>query len=278
MNAPDPKPDPADAHSDELPLDTPQAFFEGMALELWNAIVPAELTAAEVAFLVSRFRGISGRQPPRLLDVACGAGRHALGLAKQRFEITGLDLAGPELAHLSAAARAARVQVQTVEGDMRELAALVGGEGRRPFDGAYVFGNALGYLEVEELAGFLEGLAQVVKVGGLVVLETAMVAESFLHRFEDQVAIDAGEVKVVIDNDYDVFGSRVVGTYTFTGRGETVVKRFAHHVVTCRELFETLEEAGFELEDCLGDLDGKPYEVNDPRLILVARRQPKPME
>jgi SAM-dependent methyltransferase len=261
----------------ETPLDDPKTFFEGLALDLWNAIVPAELTVGEVAFLVEQFKGISGRLPPRLLDIACGSGRHAIGLAKQRFDITGLDIAKTELERLAANAKQAKVQVATVESDLRQLASLfdftaAGGGGAKPFDGAYVFGNALGYLDTEELAAFLSELGRVVREGGRVVLDTAMVAESFLHRFEDQVAIDGGDVKVVIENEYDVVGSRVVGTYTFEGGGQTVIKRFAHHVVTCRELFELVEEAGFEIEKLLGDLDGSPYEVHDPRLILVARR------
>jgi len=259
------------AENDDIQLDTPKAFFEGLALDLWNAVVPAELTTAEVEFLAEQFKGISGRQTARLLDIACGSGRHAIGLAKQRFEVTGLDIATPELERLAAQAKLAKVTVATVEQDMRELGALVDGD-KKPFDGAYVFGNALGYLDPDELAAFLNDLGSVVRIGGRVVLETAMVAESFLQGFEDQVAIDAGDVKVVIDNDYDIIGSRVIGTYTFEGGGKTVVKRFAHHVVSCRELFEAIEDAGFELEKALGDLDGSPYEINDPRLIVVARR------
>lgn len=253
-------------------LDTPASFFDGMALELWNTIVPAELTSAEVAFLVDRFRGISGRQTPRLLDVACGAGRHAVGLAKARFDVTGLDLVASELELMAQRAKAHNVAVASIRRDMRDVGALADDEGFKAFDGAYIFGNALGYLSTDELHDLLEGLSRVVRVGGRLILDTAMVAESLLHRFEEVVAIDAGEVKVVIENDYDIVGSRVVGTYTFEGRGEKVVKRFAHHVVTTRELIEALEDAGFEVEQALGDLDGADFEVRDPRLILVARR------
>jgi SAM-dependent methyltransferase len=252
-------------------LDTPASFFEGLALELWNSVVPAELTSAEVAFLADRFRGISGRQTPRLLDVACGAGRHALGLARARFDVTGLDLVASELEVMVARAKANNVAVGSIERDMRDVGALADEEGFKAFDGAYIFGNALGYLTVDELVDFLEGMARVVRVGGRLILDTAMVAESLLHRLEEVVAIDGGEVKVVIENDYDIFGSRLVGTYTFEGRGQKVVKRFAHHVTTTRELLDALEGAGFEVEQALGDLDGADYEVRDPRLILVAR-------
>lgn len=258
--------------TDEITLDTPESFFSGPTLELWNTIVPAELTAAEVAFLTDRFRGISGRQTPRLLDLACGSGRHALALAKARFEVTALDLAESELATLSSRARAMNLPIETVALDMREVGVMANNVGFKAFDGAYIFGNAVGYVDQEQLDEFFDEVAAVVRIGGRLVFETSMVAEALLHRFQDAVAIDAGDIKVHIENDYDVVGSRVIGTYTYEVRGEKVVKRFAHHVVTTRELFAALESAGFEVEQALGDLEGSDFELHDPRLIVVARR------
>jgi SAM-dependent methyltransferase len=258
--------------TDEITLDTPESFFSGPTLELWNTIVPAELTTAELTFLADRFRGISGRQTPRLLDLACGSGRHALGLAKNRSDVTGLDLVESELATLSARAKAMNVTIETVALDMREVGALADKPGFKAFDGAYIFGNAVGYIEQDELEEFFDALAAVVRVGGRLVFETSMVAEALLHRFQDDVAIDGGDIKVHIENEYDVVESRVIGTYTYEVRGEKLVKRFAHHVVTTRELFAALEGAGFEVEQALGDLEGSDFELHDPRLIVVARR------
>jgi SAM-dependent methyltransferase len=263
----------ADADTDtDIILDDPRTFFSGVALEFWNAIVPEELTEAEVEFLAGQFQGISGRATPRLLDIACGSGRHAIGLAKRRFSVTGLDVSREEILALQANAREAKVDVKVLEHDMRDLGVIAEG-GSPPFDGAYVFGNALGYLDPEELHTFLADMGQLVREGGRLVLDTSMVAESVLHRFEDQVAIDAGDIKLVIENVYDAAQSRVLGTYTFTrSNGEVTVRHFGHWVVTSREVFEALEAAGFEVEKVFGDLDESPYELHDPRLIIVARR------
>ena len=262
----------ADADNEDLILDDPRTFFSGVALEFWNAIVPDELTEAEVDFLASQFQGISGRATPRLLDIACGSGRHAVGLAKKKFDVTGLDVSREEIQALLAKAKESKVEVKVLEHDMRELGVIAEG-GTKPFDGAYVFGNALGYLDPEELHTFMSYMGLLVREGGRLVIDTSMVAESVLHRFDDQVAIDAGDIKLVIDNVYDASQSRVLGTYTFTrSNGEVTVRHFGHWVVTSREVFEAIDGAGFEIEKVFGDLDESPYELHDPRLIIVARR------
>jgi len=266
MNEQSDAPDPADT---DLPLDDARAFFEGPVHELWNRIVPAEMTAAEVDFLAGVLA--AGKAKPRVLDLACGAGRHALGLAAQGFAVTGIDIAASELAQLSRVAGAKKLDVRVVQHDMRELASW---EVPKPFDGAYCFGNALAYLSPDELAEMLAAVAERLRPGARIVLDSAMIAESFLAAFEDQIELQAGDLHLVIDNLYDVAESRVVGTYVFTdATGTVTARRFAHWCLTTRELLGIVDEAGFEVEELLEDVDGEAYELGSPRLLLVAARR-----
>jgi len=263
--------DTADAEFDasDLPLDPPEVFFEGPVHELWNKVVPAEQTKAEVEFLAGVFT--SGKAKPRLIDVASGAGRHALGLATEGFALTAIDIAASELASLAKVAAAKKLDVRVVQHDMRELASW---EVPKPFDGAYCFGNALAYLSPDEVEAMLGALAERLRPGAPLVLESAMIAESFLAAFEDRIELQAGDLHLTIDNDYDVANSRVIGTYVFTDAAGTVTKRrFAHWCMTLRELLELLDEAGFELAELLESVDGESYELGSPRLVLIATRR-----
>jgi cyclopropane fatty-acyl-phospholipid synthase-like methyltransferase len=52
-------------------------FFEGLAVDLWVAAIPAEVTAAEVELIEAEL----GLGPgARVLDVPVGQGRHAVSL------------------------------------------------------------------------------------------------------------------------------------------------------------------------------------------------------
>src|SRR5437879_12120685 len=59
------------------------------------------------------------RKGGRILDVACGAGRHTIELAKRGYRVTGLDLSSPLLAEARRAARQAGVKATFVQGDTR---------------------------------------------------------------------------------------------------------------------------------------------------------------
>jgi len=68
-----------------------ETFFEGDWLEL--AVNHDERqTRAEVDFMVERLHLEPGA---RVLDLACGHGRHAIELADRGFRVTGADISAP---------------------------------------------------------------------------------------------------------------------------------------------------------------------------------------
>ena len=75
-------------------------------------------TPEQVDAIVERL----GLEPgARVLDVACGHGRHALRLAQRGLRVTGIDSSERSLAHARLAAADAGVEIEYVQGDMREL-------------------------------------------------------------------------------------------------------------------------------------------------------------
>ena len=101
----------------------------------------------------------------RLLDLGAGTGEHARFLAGKGFEVVGVD-SSPAMLERSRATPAAGVTF--VEGDMRDLAAVVEGK----FGAAICLGNALPHLtgphDLERLAS---GLRQILQPGAPFVLQ-----------------------------------------------------------------------------------------------------------
>jgi len=94
----------------------PPNTFTGIHAELYDLVYEDKPYAAEADWVLERLAEV-GVRPARLLDVACGTGRHAAAFAARGIEVTGVDLNEALLEHARRRAPAARF----VAGDMTEL-------------------------------------------------------------------------------------------------------------------------------------------------------------
>jgi SAM-dependent methyltransferase len=246
----------------DVPSDWYENFFTGPVNRFWETMVPPEATAADIAFL--------GRHlpppPARLLDVACGAGRHALALARLGHEVVGIDRSQEAIGRASAAAEAEALPARFLRADMRRFPV------EAPFDGAACLGNSLGYFGYAGMAAFLDRLAAAVRPGGGLVLDTHVCAESLLPLAEERmIAFDRGSYSRRMR--YDVMASVLKTEAILILDGESHRLRYAHHVLTSGELVRRLAAAGFATEALYADTEEALYRPGSPRLLLVARRE-----
>src|ERR671915_275095 len=93
-------------------------FFGRDWLELVALRISDERTQAQVDFLVEAL----GVQPgARILDLACGHGRHSLELARRGYRVTGRDLSAPSLDVARDRAGAEGLDVELGQCDMRDI-------------------------------------------------------------------------------------------------------------------------------------------------------------
>ena len=246
----------------DVPANWCEHFFTSPVNRFWEAMVPPEATAADLGFLE---RHIALAPPARVLDVPCGAGRHALGLAERGFSVTGIDLSEDAVARASAKAVAAGLRARFVRGDMRDFAA------DDPFDAALCLGNSIGYFGPEGTAAFFTRLAASLGRGGRLILDTATCAESIFPLPEKrEIAFDRGSYHS--HYAYDAMGSVLKTEAELVLDGERYRLRYAHHILTCGALVQMLREAGFATLALYGGTDDAPFRPGSPRLLLVAER------
>jgi SAM-dependent methyltransferase len=214
-----------------------ESFFEGVAVTMWLQALPAEHTLAEAARL-TRLLGV--RPGAEILDVPCGAGRLALLLAERGYRLTGVDWSSEFLGH--ARFRDASHQVTWEQRDMRHL------PWRERFDGVFCAGNSFGYLDDEGNAAFLRSVRDALKPGGRFVLETPMVLENLLNHLQPRPWWKAGDVYLLVENQYDPASARLNIEYTFVSNGRVEVRRGSHRAYSYRELVELLTATGFAVE------------------------------
>ena len=239
-----------------------RSFFpEGWAEVVGDAIDP-ERTAAQVDRIE---RMLEPEPSARMLDVPCGVGRLTIPLAEHGYTMTGVDVTPEYLEEAHRRASETGVEVDWVEGDMRDL------PWTREFDGAFCFGGSFGYFDDEGNAAFLAAAARVLRPGSWFLVDTHL-AETLFPKFQPRGWERIGDVVVLQERDWDEVSGRVGTEWTFIREGDIVSKnRSSIRVYTARELRTQLEEAGFADVEGLDAGSEEPLSLGSGRALIRAR-------
>ena len=141
-----------------------RTFFDAFYLRQYGPVFTDAVSERQVDLMIDRL----GLEPgARVLDLACGHGRHAIRLAARGMRVTGLDLSEVFLERARDDARAAGVDVRWVHADMREIPF------EDEFDAVVNIFTAFGYLEDDaEDARVIDAVARALVPGGAFLLET----------------------------------------------------------------------------------------------------------
>ncbi len=137
--------------------------YSSMWFRLFMPLQTEESTRKDVAFLV---RQLPLPRHRRVLDLCCGYGRHALGLAEQGYQVTGLDRDEVAIAEAAHRARAAGQDVTYVLGDMREVSDVPG-----TFDAVINMWQSLSYFDEETNAEVLRQIHRKLTPGGRFIVD-----------------------------------------------------------------------------------------------------------
>ena len=245
--------------------DWPVAFFDDDYLRIFRPTFTPERTAAEVDFIEALLAVPKGAA---VLDLACGYGRHAIGMEKRGYRMTGLDF-NPhylEIAEAESTAAGARVTWRT--GDMRALPF------EREFDGVYSFFTSFGYFGDDENEQVLAGIARAMKPGGRFLLD--MMNRDWLLTHPDQRTWkqrDDGSL-FMEETSLELAASRVVARQMLIDPqgGPQVTKEYFLRAYTCAELTALMRRHGLVVKEVCGGTDRRPYDTEAHRLVLVAER------
>jgi SAM-dependent methyltransferase len=245
--------------------DWPVAFFDDDYLTIYKPMFSEEMTEREVGFIESALVLPGGA---RVLDLACGFGRHANGMAKRGYRVTGLDFNQHYLDIAAAVAKEAGLPVDWKQGDMRELPF------NEEFEAAYSYFTSFGYFSDEENERVIEGVARALEPGGrflLDVMNREWILTHEAHRIWNQR--EDGSL-LVEEVSLDLRSSRVKSKQIHIAheRGPRLEKEFDLRAYTCAELQALFRRHGLTTRHIWGGSDEREYSRDSRRLILLAAK------
>ena len=253
--------------------------------EAWPQFSRAFESPSDAASEVEWITGLAALAAgARVLDAPCGFGRHSIELARRGFEVTGVDFSETELERARAAAREAGVTLTLACQDIRDM------EFAGEFDLAVNLFSSIGYFSDDEDRLVLDRFWRALKAGGLFVLDT---------RNRDQIvrSLPPEERKRVngwtlrIENAFDPATSRWRARWSRIAgpgaarpgpprggpgekraAGEQLIGESEIRLYSAHELSAMLRPERWSRVELYGGLDGTPFSLDAPRIVLVARK------
>ena len=218
-----------------------------------------DLKEAEI-FIDSLLSFLKPNSGAKILDLACGKGRHARYLNQKGFDVTGIDLSEESIRYAS------QYENETLSffvHDMRRMLLIKG------FDFVFNLFTSFGYFvkEKDNLAT-LKAAADSLKNGGTFVLD-------FMNAHKAQKSLNADEIKTVNNIDFKI--SRmleeqfIVKDIRFQDQGRDYHFQERVKALNLADFKKYFSASGLEIKHLFGDYQLNTFDPeNSDRLILIA--------
>ena len=200
----------------------------------------------------------------RMLDVACGKGRHAVQLASMGFEVTGIDLSEKSI---EAAIAHETENLSFFQHDMRLPFRM------HYYDYAFNFFTSFGYFNTQrEHDNSIRTISQSLKKGGLFVMDYLNVKDAennLVPQSELEIEGTRYEIKRWHDSHHffkniTVYDQALKEPLVFT---EKVAK------FSLGDFTEMFAYQGMQLQEVYGDYQFNAYQLTrSPRLLMFAKK------
>jgi len=200
-----------------------------------------------------------------VLDMACGAGRHAIAFAKKGFNVTAVDLSERLLEEAKKNAITTGVSIDFTLSDILKF------ETDLKFDLAVNLFTSIGYFEDDE-----ENFAVIKKANSLIKNGGFFVLDYFNKNFLLKNLVPTSIISkngLKITQNRSILGNRVVKKIIIEKDGSIEEFYESVRLYSHEEIDSFMNRAGFNIIKEMGDFYGNAYEEEtSPRLILFAKK------
>ncbi len=208
---------------------------------------------------------VSLKSGAKVLDMACGAGRHGIILARKNFNVTAVDLSENLLSVAKQSALEENLSIRFIHSDIRNF------NPDEKYDLILNLFTSFGYFETdEENFSVLQKAYNLLTNDGYFVLDyfNTEFLKNHLVGYSDETINDERIIQErKIEND------RVVKKITITKNDDSNEFFESVKMYSYDDLTKELRNIGFDIYKTYGDFSNNKFDsISSPRLILICKK------
>lgn len=214
------------------------------------------------AFIDRSIEILNLKSKAKVMDLACGKGRHALHLASKGFKVTGLDLSENSIAGLRSLNDDS---LHFQRWDMRDTYDVTG------FDAVFNLFTSFGYFDsMQENLKVLKAMKAVLNEDGHILIDYLNVKKALAFIGEEDHIERQG---LEFHTSKEWVDGCIVKHIKVTDQDKEFFFKESVQALTLEDFSSLTNEAGLKIQDCYGDYHLAPYDASrSPRLILHIRK------
>lgn len=202
----------------------------------------------------------------RVMDIACGAGRHALEFARLGFTTTANDLSPFLLECTRSQAERENISIECTRQDMRHLSV------ENSYDLVVQLFSSFGYFKTKkEDLQVLRNVHRALKKDGRYILDliNPVYLKKNLNPSSSRTIDD-----LIVSEQRRIEADRIIKQITIRSPDDSVTFEESVRLYRIEIIGDMLASAGFEIKEIFGDYEGSAFdEQTSPRLLLFARKR-----
>ncbi len=239
-------------------------FFDGYYKQVWKTIIPDELTAKEVDFMLSYFDLKAGN---KVLDIMCGYGRHAIALARKGLNVTAVDNLGEYIDEIQQTAQSESLPLTAIKADISNY------RSGDIFDLSICMGNSIQFFDEAGIIQILLNAAVQLKKGARVLINSWSITEITSKNFKEKGWSQVGDLKILADSKYLFQPARTETVNIIIAPDGTTEEKIAiDYIYSINEMEAMLIKAGFRLKEIYSIPGRKKFTPGEPRIYMVAEK------
>lgn len=228
----------------------------------YKDVLTEERTNKEIEFIEKE---MMLNKSMKILDLACGYGRHTTKLAEKGYKITGIDNNIEFLKLAKEDSQKKNLKIKYIHKDMRTI------NYKEKFDIVLLLFITFGYFSDEENLNILKNISNALNINGMLCFDIFN-RDVFLKNLPPFMVIEK-ENNLMIDRcTFDSINGRYINKRIIIKDGVRKDKPFSIRIYNFNEINQMLKEAGLIIHKVLGNWNSGKFTSESNRINIIAKK------